>query len=585
MRNKWYLLFALLLALGLLLTACGGGGDDDDVAADDDNDDNDDADDDDDDNDDNDDNNDDNDDNDTDVEYDPITCTLPDPESLGDGVTVGGGPISGTITAYVFDDFTCAPLASGAATVNGQPTDADGKVVLTTDKAAELVVAMAPDHWSWAYKLDAAIMYFRLRGDATGTWSDSDPADFLSGGSPLALENPDGNYNIGNLGDLLATPIYLGLAIPGVARSNVLSLDFDHFFSETTFPLNYTYQVIGDDPVTDVVDLPANIYFPLLDISVNLIGIASAEADGENAQYVIPVNSDQDVNPIEGIVLSATISEALSADALINIILTLIGGGDIMEVILGIIEPVINDALVFEYQAVDPEWDGTGAPDLDAVDIVSAKETIDLTIANDEAGFDYLGLLAGEIPNRALWPMGMALAVDGAASFAAASVPNADYALLVAKTNVLDAIVSGDPIVLSFALRFAENLSEWAGGVALDDNTDFLPVFAETTEYAGGVVTWDLAGDKAAIDAYVVIASPDVGETGIALVPGTESSFDAAGTFDYTPADADVIALIGIDLPDGVDINEFDPTSLIGYNSTAINIWTNADLSGIIPTN
>jgi len=310
---------------------------------------------------------------------------------------VGGGAITTTITAYVYDDATCDPLVSGAATVNGQATDADGKVVLTVAKAATTVTAMAPGYWAWSYKADAAVMYFRLRGDASGTWADSADGNFQDGGSALALDNPQGDYTLLNLGTLLSAPIYIGGVIPGLSRNTLLSTDIDHLIPEAEFDLTYSFET------DDTIALPANIYLPTLDIGLNLIGLVTADASGGNEAYKVPVNSDWAENPLEGFVASATIGEALSLDALLDLLPVIIGGGDIMEAILGLIEPILNDALLFEYQAVNPTWNGTGAPDIDVVDLITAKETVNLTVTNPAAGYDYLAILAGEIPNRALW--------------------------------------------------------------------------------------------------------------------------------------------------------------------------------------
>jgi hypothetical protein len=187
-----------------------------------------------------------------------------------------------------------------------------------------------------------------------------------------------------------------------------------------------------------------------------------------------------------------------------------------------------------------------------------------------------------------LWPIGLKMASDGSASVPVAPVENADYVAVVVKTDVLTVLGEGGTIFnVGIAFKFADELSEWSGGVTVDDGTDFLPVFADTTEYtAGGVINWSLS-DKVAVDAYVAIAIAVDGTVGIALLPGTDDTFDAATAFGYTPnsGGTDTVILVGVDLPAGVDINEFDPTSLLTYDSAAVNVWTNFDLSGIIPSN
>ncbi|HPQ68501.1 MAG TPA: hypothetical protein PKW95_05200 [bacterium] len=596
MKNRWLLLSVMMLLVLGLMTACGGDDDDDDDGApsDDDTSDDDDTGDDDtgdddtgdDDTGDDDTGDDDTGDDDTsDTEYTAPDwfCELPDPESIGDGLAIGGGAVSDTITVYAFDDSDCSAV-EGATVIHGgntYTTDANGKATVTVAKANELVTVYKDGFWTWAYQADAAVMYFRLRPDSYGySYTDSGSGDFTSGGTALGLENPDVSGL--NLDPLLNAPIYLGIAIPGLARSTVLSADFDGLIAEDTFSLDYGYNVIGLGGETGTIDLPASIYFPELSVDINLIGLASATAGGANEQYKVPVMAGAD-NPIEGAVLSITAGEAISSSLIIQLITDLIGGNPIdpIELILDNIEAVLNNALTFEYAGAEPTWDGTGAPDITMSEI-TAKSAVNLSITGADPSYDYLGMLAAEVPNRALIPMGIKLATSNAASIPAGDVPDADYILLVAKT---DALASGlESLNLGFALTFAEDLSDWSGGATVADS-DFLPLFDSSTGYntTTGEVSWALES-KGTMDLVLVIFAPKVGPVVLAVINGEEDSFQPpVSELGITPSADDVVVIAGIDLPDGVDPNEFNPTQLLAYDSTAINIWTNYDIAGLIP--
>ncbi|MDP8224106.1 MAG: hypothetical protein P9L99_12160 [Candidatus Lernaella stagnicola] len=586
MKSRWLFIVGLILLLSVSVIACGGGDDDDDVTSgddddtppigddDDDDDDNDTAGDDDDDTTDDDTTDDDTADDDvvfTPV-YDELRCTLPDPESLG-GDTVGGGAATGNITVYVYDDATCDPVVG--ADVNGVATDVDGLAsVPAATKGETLVVATAADHWSWAYQADAAVMYFRLRGDNTFSYGDSAVGEFIDG-TALALDNPQQTFTILSLGQLLAAEIFIGGAVPGLARSTILSLDDAGLVAEGLFDINYDFD--GD---AGTIALPTNIYFPEMDLGLNLIGLLEASADGVNEAFNVPVEDSATEMALEGFVASLTIGEAISTDALLALIPVLIGGGDIIEVVLGLIEPIINDALAFEYQGVLPDWDTTGAPDIDVVSI--DETTLDVTTPGF-AGYDYLNVLLGEVGNRALWPMGLKIGDD--TTFDAAAVDDGDYMLLSGQTNLL-AIIDGstiDALELTFAASYADELGDW-GGVVDFLAEDYLPVFdGGTTEYtAGGVVNWALAS-KADVDAYVVAAIPADGEAGIAVLPGTVSSFDAAGYFDYTVNEEDdVIVVIALDLPASTDLNAWDPTAVAYQNAKSLSLWTNYPIDELL---
>jgi len=319
MNRSLFLLIALFSALAISFAGCGGGGggdDDDDATPADDtggDDDVDDTGDDDADDDtipDDDTNPDDTDDDSTppDTEYPSTLCTLPDPATLGDGKLIGGGAPTDTINVYVYDDATCAAIENatvvyGAATF---ATDADGHAVVTplTD-AAYLVTAFEADHTAWSYKAEASTMYFRLRPDTyPGTYGDSAAGDFTDGGTALDLP-------ASNIGNLFTSPIYLGVALPGLSLESVFSLDFDHLFAEGTFDLTL------NTGTPEVTPLPDSIYLPGLNLSVLTYGVS-----GANPQYAVPVNSTASVSPLEGIVAGVDVTSAIpNITDLIGIIL------------------------------------------------------------------------------------------------------------------------------------------------------------------------------------------------------------------------------------------------------------------------
>lgn len=603
-RNNWLLVLTLLLGLGLVLGACGGDDDDDDSSSGDDDtspDDDDDTGGDDDDttpDDDDDTTPDDDDDNDTtpdddddtepaDTEYDPVVCAIADPESLGGNLTVGGDVVGGVIATYVYDDATCQPVAG--ADVNGVVTNADGYAEVPAEaKGATLVAAIADGYFGWAIKADAGVMYFRLQPvETAGSFTDSAEGEFVADGQALGLTNPTGTYTIANLLNLLDSTIFLGGAIPGLNRNTLLSTDFTNgLLPTTTWPLTYEYEMdkAGAAKEGETIDMPKNVYFPSLDVDINIIGLVTASASGVNETYQVPVNAAWSEVPIEGLVASIVAGEAVSVDLIIDLISN---PDDIIEALMAALPKIINDALMIDHVAGDPAWGGTGAPDLEVVDPIAAKSDVAVTINGAVAGYDYLGIMASEVPNRLLVPQSIKLFDSGAATFPAATMPDSDYVMAIAKTNALEVLGGSDePVELNLVLKYAENLSEFTSGITINDATDFLPVFADTTAYneATGVLTWALS-KKATPDAYVVIVDPaqdDVFEMGIAVLPGTDSTFDITTFGAVTPSVDDVLVLIGLDLPEGVTLDEFNLPGIIGYNSSAITIWTNYPIAELL---
>ncbi len=589
MKLRWnFLLLILLVTLGAtLLIACGSSksSSSSTPAVDDDDNDNDDATPDDDDNDDDNDDAtpDDDDDNDDDSSpqtvYPQVTCTLPDPGSIAPN-TVGGGAITTTVTAYVFDNFTCAPITS--ATVNGQAVDSTGKVVLDMTTPAP-VTAMAAGYWTWSYTANANTMYFRLQTSSSTAWAVSSAGNFQSGGTDLALSNP----NTTSIGTVLTSPIYLGATIPGISRKTVLETDFDNIFAASANDWDLTYGYNVKSSKTGTIALPANIYFPPINVDISILGYGGS-ASGGNPSYMIPVNPAPatTTQPVEGFVLSATVGNAISLSSLIALIPAIIANpSDIIADLLPLVPDVINKALAFEYAGVNPTWDGTSAPNLDTVDIPAAKETVDVTVANAEGGYNYLTVLAGEVPNVAFWPIGLQLADStGAATIAAAPLTDADYMLAVAKTNLLT-ILGGatQPLVVELATKFAGNLNDLAT-VSVDNNADFVTEFdPNNTAYTNGTVSWALGSDTTlAPDLFVVIVKPTTGSVGIALVPNTVLTFDAATIFGYTPATTDTVILASVKFPTGPTANAYDPTTILAYDLAGINVWTNYNIAGLL---
>ncbi|MCC6158691.1 MAG: hypothetical protein IT350_11625 [Deltaproteobacteria bacterium] len=575
--HKWPGWMLISLSLMVFATGCGCGDDDDDddsAPSDDDTTDDDTTDDDstdddttDDDTTDDDTTDDDTTDDDTDVEYDSLECDLPDPASLGSGNLIGGGSPTGTIDVYVFDGETCDPIenaevAHGGATYT---TDVDGYAEVLLTDAAELVTAWEDNHWAWSYTADASVMYFRLRPDEyAGTYSDSDLADFTQDGTPLSLAAT-------TLGNLFSSPIYLGAALPGISLETLFGADYDNFFTQGAFDLTLN---TGSPEVTEV---PLNVYLPGIDITVLTYGV-----EGENPQYAVPVNSAAATSPVEGFVAAVDVAAAIPNLATLTSVITCVVANpdDILGCVSSLIEPILNEGLTIQYAGADPGWDGAGAPDIEVAD-GSAKGSFDVAIANPDASYDYLAIAGALIPNRAILPTALGLADgNGDLTLDTIAIPDADYGVLVGQTDLL---VSGlTSMNFSFAIRWAESLSDWSTGVDLDADTDFLPNFdAGNTSYddVTGELSWALeAGD--APDVYQIVYVPEGQKVVFAQVPGTATSWEPPVTeMGIVPGEGDIVVIFGIDLPDDVDVDAYNPLAVPALKSSAVNLWTNLVLS------
>ncbi len=506
-------------------------------------------------------------DDDTDVEYDSLECDLPDPASLGGGKLIGGVAPTGTIDVYVFDGETCDPIENAEVAHSGATyiTDADGHAEVTLTDAAALVTAWEDNHWAWSYTADASVMYFRLRPDEyAGTYSDSDPADFTQGSTALDLDATA-------LSNLFSSPIYLGAALPGISLETLFGADYDNFFTQGSFDLTLN---TGSPEVTEI---PLNVYLPGIDITVLTYGV-----EGENPQFAIPVNSAAATSPVEGFVAGVDVAAAIPNLATLTSVITCVVANpdDILGCVSDLIEPILNEGLTIDYAGADPSWDGAGAPDIEVAD-GSAKGSYDVSIANADSSYDYLAISGAIIPNRAILPTALGLADDnGDLTLDTIAIPDADYGVLVGQTDLLTSGLTS--MNFSFAIRWAESLSEWSSGVDLNADADFLPNFdAGNTSYdeVTGELSWALeAGD--APDIYQIVYVPEGQKVIFAQVPGAATSWEPPVTeMGIVPGEGDFVVIFGIDLPDGVDVNSYNPLSVPAMKSSAVNLWTNLELS------
>ena len=575
MKEKWFILL-LALAMFAFATGCGCGGDDDDddsAPADDDTTDDDSTDDDTDDDttdddttddDTTDDDVDDDTDDDADVEYDSLVCETAEPAG------VGGGAITSSITVYVYDDLSCDPIQNATVILNDgdatETTDADGMAELTIVDAAQTVTATASGCWSWSYKADANTMVFRLKCNSTASYTDSAPGDFTEGGSPLGLTNP-------SLLQLFTTPVSLGVALPGVSRESILYTDFYGLLAGSTFDLTLD---TGSGP--EVTEIPANVYLPNLNLSVP--GVFSAS--GVNNQYVVPVNDDATESPIEGFVIQVLVSSILGdLGAILDLIDCVGSEPNILTCIGPLVTPLINDGVSFSYAGAVPDWNGTGAPDIEVYD-TQAKAELDIDLTHADSDYDYLAILAAEIPNRALLPLGIGIIDSGSTAVDYADIPNADYMAVLGATDLLKSGFTSANF--SFAIKYAESIDDFTGGVSFDGD-EFLPAFDSANcswDESTSTIEWALeSGDTP--DLYQIIYVPDDAscESLLAQVPGSDTSFVVPADACANPSAADIVVVIGAAMPGGFDGNNYNPLDVMSFDIAGVNLWTNLDLSGL----
>ncbi|MCB9487597.1 MAG: hypothetical protein H6684_02565 [Deltaproteobacteria bacterium] len=499
----------------------------------------------------------------------PLTCPTPDPMGIGNGNLIGGGSISSNVTVYVFDDVTCLPI-EGATVYNDSPTkatqstDSDGKAVISTG-APLGIFAVDDGYTAWGYvDVDAAVQYFRLRpDDAGGTYVDHSGGDFLSNSSPLGLKQP----SLIQLG--LGKPIFLGLALPGISRQGLIQTDLNGLLSSTTFGL--LIDVLGDDPLP----LPTNIYLPEMDYGIS-IGELSFQVEGENEQYTVPVNTANVVQPIEGVTLSLSKLLAILGPAL----------GDDPDI--PAIVAAAFDNLKIDYAGAETDWNGSGEPDIDVLAVNDGNSAISLTNTTD--GVDYLGVSVAEVPNRAFYPLGLDFAPSSSTPSKSLSLPYenmgtlSDYMVMVMATESLQN--GGESLAFSIAARFADTTGDLAGGYSINTATmlsQFDPLSSGYDD-ADATVFWAEDGSgSATADAYVVLLIPTNGPVAVALVDGSADEVDfPEDDLGITPDPTDLAVVIGVDLPGGVSIDEFNPINLLGYNNMNVNIWTNLNLEDLL---
>jgi hypothetical protein len=516
-----------------------------------------------------------------DIEYDSFLCDIPDPESIGAGKSFSATPSTGTITVYVFDDRSCAPLA-GATVILGNNTimntDSTGKAVFSTTTHPGYVSAIKPEYNMWTYHTDADVIYFRLsQRYYRDTYYESNASNFRLEGAPLALDNPQ------SIVDTLTQPFYLGVVFRGFVRERLFTYsDYDEIWVWDGFPMG-----INDGYGSFTEEFFGNFCAPPFSISIPMPGGSPFEFYGGTDQFRIPLMYNQEVS-YNGAMLKLNTDELIGAGLLNQIITDIIGGNDLLDVITPVVKPFINDMLSIAYVGIEPGYQGS-TPDLNVVSIDRQTLSLDFSITNPDPAADYFRFLSAEIPNRGLAPIGFGFYDPAStAEIAYNWIPDADYHALAAKTDMLTSALTSSRF--SFALQYAEDISEWAGGISLDD-ADFLPYFdyASTSyDYNNGLLTWDMESAPAAdIDAFVVIIDPwryvynYYSDLFFVVLPGTARSYQVPDVIGYSPSEWDTAIVIALDLP--FDFEEgFDPNQIFAYDFNAASLWVYPSISDTI---
>jgi hypothetical protein len=510
-------------------------------------------------------------------EYDPVICRVVDPEGIGAGNHVGGGPVGDTLTVYVYDDITCAPIegATVLTSAGQETTDVDGYAAIDLTKAEEQVTAYAAGYGCWTYQADAAVMYFRLRPIDTGLIYQLTPSDgFYVDGDEVEFTNPmvDG---IAQLLQLLSNPIYLGAGYGGVSRQQLLSLDLDAIFTDSVFRID-----IDVDESSYYLSLPQNIYLPQLGIN-DVFGITVAMP--EHDFYQSPYFGVSEESPLSGFLMALDLGAIVNLQTLQEILQAIANGDDIAEILFGLVPDLIADGLTLPLAGTAPTWDGEGSPELAMAELVTVKDEFDLSITGADENADYLAAVLAEVPNRTLTPLSLGLAVADTVTLQYADIPDADYILAGIKTDLIASEFATSN--LSLAFQYGGLPETWADGATFAD-ADFLPYFNEaSTGYNSSTqkVTWQLQDDGEA-DAYLVAIFPTTeGErTVLATLPGDVSEFTIPSELGFVSTITDIAVVVAIDLPDDVDLNEWSPIHFWQYNAPALAIWTQPTLIDII---
>jgi hypothetical protein len=535
--------------------------DDNDTGGDDDNDDND-------------------DDNDTspDVEYPSIRCTLPDPAGLGAEVMMGGGPISGTVTAYVYDDLTCGPLSGVSLITPGAgivQTDGSGRATLMVEAGPRAVTAYKNGYWSWSYAADAAVMYFRLIAHSpTSDSHSSESGQFRLAGQPLELTNPQ------DLLSVFLQPLYGGVALTDFSRDTAL-MSLLRFADGANAVIHY----VDPDGWESSLDLPGNFWVPYLDVTVPIPGEGDCRFYGGNDNYVVPVRDGELTTPLEGFVFGLDTGQVVDLETLVAVIVAIADGGDLVDILSPVVLSLLNRGLVTYYVGATPNWSVAEPPGLAAIPVDHSGGLAQFDVTNRADGFDYLCMWGAEIPHRALLPLGVTALEGGPAPMAFAAIPDADYLATALKTNLFQ--LGDEPTVLSGLIRYAEDLSEVQDGLTVDD-AQFLPGFdpaATAYESATATVTWVPQGDPADYDLFLVALLPEYywnSSVALAVLPGDARSHQfPAASMGITTSPDDLVLLFGVKSP-GLFESGFDPSAILGYNHAAFTMWSNPDLGQLL---
>jgi hypothetical protein len=526
-------------------------------------------------------------DDDVDTEYPDLHCALADdPEGILPNL-MGGGPIGASVTVYVFDDLTCEPISGASVYLNddsaGVTTNADGMATLNLpDRGAQMVTAMKfdgaggePDYWAWSYKADASALYFRLKPYQTAfSYSDSDQGVFKLNGTAIDAVNPM------NLIDLFQMPVTIGFSLPGFGRSGAIADLFlmagdDYLFTMENIVAQDTFAMDIDFGTPLSYYLYGNMYLPEVALGIGAYSFSTED----HPFYYIPVETSAAVTPVEGFVMELDATKVFTGWQELVDLIDCIGAGDPMACVGEYIIPVINEALQFKYVGANVAWEGAGGPDIDALD-TSARATFDVTLTAPDASLDYIALAVAEIPNRALLPMSLGVYDGGAIAMDYADVPDADYIILAGATDMISSGFEYNNF--SFATRFTNSVHGFETGVTFDAS-DFLPMFdtgATSYDHDTGIITWALEEATDRVDVYLIGFGPsNLGPDTLAVVPGDQATYMVPeALLPEGPHQNDQILIVGLDLPDGVDPDGFNPSQILTYNFKAANVWTNASL-------
>jgi len=284
-RALWIILLLTLgLVLGLIVSGCGGGGgggggDDDDTDDDDTTDD------------------------DTDVDLTPCD---PDFETGIEPNTVGTIDSATELTVWAINALTCEPIEGAYVNYNGtgDTTGADGKVTFPLKKALGSTVHVLHQDYNFRSYVNVDANTFLVRLTPL-----SDVANFnkLSG----TFYCPDGDINtlLPQAESVLKAALsgqrlVAGLAIKGLMRDVLATLNFDAIFTgTTTITIPAIPGILPDGATID--DVPENIWIPELPFG---IGSGSIQLD----PYYISFDPNIAYQPITGMALSADVTKIVT---------------------------------------------------------------------------------------------------------------------------------------------------------------------------------------------------------------------------------------------------------------------------------